>query len=189
MDRDPLIRANWCKFSIGCIKRLDEPDRTRALEAIGAPLRREIREAGPLQWLPAQVLVELTESLHAGLGSDGAVAYWRRNLRDSMDHPFLKPLVTGGLFLFGRSPIGLAKRAPQGWQLVTKNCGELVVDVDEENGRIVASFEDLPPVFHGTVGLRDLLVGGFEAAFDVAGVQGRVLPDAADAFRVTLVWP
>lgn len=192
MDLEPVIRANWCKFSIGCVKRLDEPLRRRALSGIGEEVRREVRNAGPLEWLPARIFLDIADGLHEALERDESIAYWRRNLRESMEHPFLKPLVTGGLFLFGQSPVGLAKRASHGWQLVTKHCGECVVAVDEDARCIEAWMEGLPAVFDRRRGYVDMLVGGFEAIFDVTGATGGVVEEqqesGSDAVRLTLRW-
>src|SRR6187455_2503337 len=65
---EELVRANWMKFVIHGLKRTDEPIRGNVLERIPDEVRREIRVAGRLAWLPARVFVTLANAILAGVG-------------------------------------------------------------------------------------------------------------------------
>jgi hypothetical protein len=180
VEPDPRIRANWAKFSIGCIKRLDAPSRDRVLTALGPRKRERIREAGPLEWLPAHVFLDVAEAVREALGEQEAARYWRMNLRLSMEQPFVRPLVDGSLFLFGRTPGALARRTPHTWRLVARECGRWEVDPHEDERWVSVDLYELPMVFRGHMGWASVMEGGLGSLLDMAGNRGGVDVDLAD---------
>lgn len=173
----PQLRANWAKFTMRCVKRASEPVRTQLLTAIPDALRAEIRAPGPLNWLPARVFVELCEAIRAGAGSEGARAFWRYSLRDAIRQPFMKPLASGALFLWGRTPAALVRRTPQAWQLVSRHCGELSALGLGEPSAITLRVEQLPLVCRKQ-GLLLMWEGGLMAQLDTVGTEGSVVARA-----------
>jgi hypothetical protein len=169
----PQLRANWAKFTVRCVKRAAEPVPGQLLAAIPDALRSEIRAAGPLNWLPARVFVELCEAIRAGAGSAGARAFWRQSLRDAIRQPLIKPLASGALFLWGRTPAALVRRTPQAWQLVSRNCGALLAVESGEPTAITLRVEQLPAVCRKQ-GLLLMWEGGLMAQLDAVGVEGSV---------------
>lgn len=169
----PQLRANWAKFTMRCVKRSAEPVRSQLLAAIPEELRREIRAAGPLNWLPARVFVELCEAIRMGAGSAGARAFWRQSLRDAIRQPFMKPLASGALFLWGRTPAALVRRTPQAWHLVSRHCGELLALDSGEPTAITLRVEQLPAVCRKQ-GLLLMWEGGLLAQLDTVGTEGSV---------------
>lgn len=167
------MRANWAKFTVRCVKRAGEPVRTAMLAAIPAALRAEIREAGPLDWLPARVFAELCEAIRVGAGADGARVFWRQSLRDAIRQPFIQPLARGALFLWGKTPLALVRRTPQAWQLVSRNCGELkAVEMGEELA-ITLRVSQLPAVCRKQ-GLLLMWEGGLMSQLDAVDALGSV---------------
>lgn len=143
------------------------------LAAIPADLRSEIREAGPLDWLPARVFVELCEAIRVGAGAPGARTFWRQSLRDAIRQPFIQPLARGALFLWGKTPTALVRRTPQAWQLVSRHCGELkAVETGDEHA-ITLRVEQLPAVCRRQ-GLLLMWEGGLMAQLDTVDVEGTV---------------
>jgi hypothetical protein len=169
----PQLRANWAKFTVRCLKRGAEPVRSQLLAAIPEALRSEIRAAGPLNWLPARVFVELCEAIRAGGGAAGARAFWRQSLRDAIRQPFIKPLASGALFLWGRTPAALVRRTPQAWHLVSRHCGELSALESGEPTAITLRVEQLPAVCRKQ-GLLLMWEGGLLAQADAVGAEGSV---------------
>jgi hypothetical protein len=169
----PQLRANWAKFTIRCAKRAAPPLQTALLDSISNELRAEIREAGPLDWLPARVFVELCEAIRGGAGSPGARAFWRQSLRDAIRQPFIQPLARGALFLWGKTPTALVRRSPQAWQLVSRNCGELKAIESGEADTITLRVEQLPAVCRRQ-GLLLMWEGGLMAQFDAVDTEGSV---------------
>jgi len=156
-----------------CVKRAAEPLAGQLLAAIPDALRSEIRAAGPLNWLPARVFVELCEAIRAGAGAAGARAFWRQSLRDAIRQPFMKPLASGALFLWGRTPAALVRRTPQAWQLVSRHCGTLLALESGEPTSITLRVEQLPAVCRKQ-GLLLMWEGGLMAQLDTVGVLGSV---------------
>lgn len=179
MSSAPQLRANWAKFTMRCVKRASEPVRSAMLAAIPAALRVEIRETGPLDWLPARVFVELCEAIRVSAGPAGARAFWRQSLRDAIRQPFIQPLARGALFLWGKTPSALVRRTPQAWQLVSRNCGDLKAVESGEDGTITLRVEQLPAVCRRQ-GLLLMWEGGCMAVLDAVDVAGIVSVKAVE---------
>ena len=160
-----------------CVKRAGEPLRTAMLAAIPDALRLEIREVGPLDWLPARVFVELCEAIRAGAGSNGARVFWRQSLRDAIRQPFIQPLARGALFLWGKTPTALVRRTPQAWQLVSRHCGELKAIESGEPATITLRVAGLPAPCRKQ-GLLLMWEGGLMAVLDAVDHEGSVDPRA-----------
>ena len=156
-----------------CVKRASEPVRGAMLAAIPEALRVEIREVGPLDWLPARVFVDLCEAIRVAAGPIGARAFWRQSLRDAIRQPFIQPLARGALFLWGKTPLALVCRTPQAWQLVSRNCGELKAAEAEEPLSITVRVERLPAVCRKQ-GLLLMWEGGLTAVLDAVDAVGSV---------------
>ena len=169
----PQLRANWAKFTMRCVKRSAEPVRGALLSAIPEALRREIREPGPLDWLPARAFAELCEAIRLGAGPAGARSFWRQSLRDAIRQPFIKPLARGALFLWGKTPAALVRRTPQAWQLVSRHCGELKAIESGEESAITLHVEQLPAICRKQ-GLLLMWEGGLMAQLDAVDAAGTV---------------
>lgn len=156
-----------------CVKRASEPVRGAMLAAIPEALRAEIREVGPLDWLPARVFVELCETIRVAAGPIGARVFWRQSLRDAIRQPFIQPLARGALFLWGKTPLALVRRTPQAWQLVSRNCGELKAVEAEGPRTITLRVEQLPTVCRKP-GLLLMWEGGLMAVLDAVDAVGSV---------------
>ena len=170
----PQIRANWCKFTVRYIKQLSELERRAVFNAMGDELREHIRAAGPLQWLDAETFFDLCSAIRTGLGPNQARAFWRKSLGECLEEPFIRPLVKGATFLWGKSPEAPIRRTPQAWQLVSKNCGALsAVDHEDENC-MVLEVRGLPRVARGNQGLVHLWEGAFRGHMDAFDCDGTV---------------
>jgi hypothetical protein len=171
------MRANWAKFTVRCAKRSSEPLRSKLLSAIPDALRTEIRAAAPLEWIRAGVFVELCEAVRVGATTTGARAFWRQSLRDAIRQPFIHPLVRGALFLWGKTPAALARRTPQAWQLVSRNCGDLKAVETGDESSITLRVEQLPLTCRKQ-GLILMWEGGLTAQLDAVEADGSVVTRA-----------
>jgi hypothetical protein len=180
MEAEARMRANWAKFSISCIKRFDHPERDSLLAAIHPRTRQAIREAGPLAWIDADVFLDLAATVREVLGPRDAARYWRTNLRESMDQPFVRPLSEGSMLLFGRTPGALVRRTPHSWKLVSRGCGRWEVETDDDARRATVDQYDLPLSFRSHAGWASVLEGGLGALIDTAGARGEVTVDTGD---------
>ena len=156
-----------------CAKRAAQPLQGALLGAIPSALRAQIREAGPLDWLPARVFVELCEAIRTGAGVAGARGFWRQSLRDAIRQPFIQPLARGALFLWGKTPTALVRRTPQAWQLVSRHCGELKAVESGDEQSITLRVEQLPAVCRRQ-GLLLMWEGGLLSQLDTVDTEGSV---------------
>ena len=171
------MRANWAKFTVRCVKRAGEPLRAAILPAIPEQLRAEIRSAGPLQWIPARVFMDLCDAIRAGAGALGARTFWRQSLREATREPFIFPLVRGAWFLWGKTPMALARRTPQAWQLVARNCGELKAIETSDETTITLRVTDLP-LSCRRQSLLHVWEGGMMGQLDAVEAEGFVVTQA-----------
>lgn len=147
-----------------------------ACARVRARLRPETREAldgaTRLDFLPAQVDLEVALAIHAEVGPDAARRVAREVLRRSLAGPVLGSLVTSASALFGLTPPDLLRWASRGWSRVCRDCGELqVVGVADEVVHLALAGLPDPlahPSYLASIG------GALEAFLDVCQVDGEV---------------
>jgi hypothetical protein len=115
----PSIRVNWSKLALKWLRQLPDGEREAVRARIGAETLSRIGSAGVFEWLPANVHMAIVDAVRATLGDRGSRRYWRELMVASFDRSLLKPLVDGGLRLFGRSPSAILRLTPQAYQLVS----------------------------------------------------------------------
>jgi hypothetical protein len=162
---DAAFRAFWAKFTLATANKAGEPMRSLVLNAIGHELRGEIRQSAMLEWLPARIFTEMTGAI-ARCDERLALAFWRYSLSASISQPLISTLVDGGISVFGRSPMALYKRTPRAWTLVSRGCGEVVVEDGPEPRTATVRLERVPAAYRGHKGLPLLLAGGLRGQAD-----------------------
>jgi hypothetical protein len=184
-----MVRASYAKTVIGGIKRRPDRERDALLNALGEPLRAEIRSYGMLEWMPVQRFAELVGAIATALGPAAAKSFWRANLLLSLERRLLSPLRLGAIALYGNSPRSLLKMTPQAWELVTRNGGVCRTEDLPAHG-IVLRFSALPrelcqPAMH------HLWSGGSESCLERMSFEGDAHAEpgsAAGCVDVTVRW-
>jgi hypothetical protein len=166
------LRANWSKAAVRAIRQLEPQKRDRVLAALGADRLTELRAAGVFDWLPARVHMSILAAVHQ-LGPAESRHFWRRLIVASFDRSLLKPLIDGGLRLFGRTPFSILRMTPQAWTLVARRCGVVSVVPDEVPGSARMRFDNLTPELR-TLEWIELCEGQCQGALDFVGMKGRV---------------
>jgi hypothetical protein len=166
------LRANWSKAAVKAIRQLDPVRRDRVLAALGAEQLAELRAAGVFDWLPARVHMAILSAVHQ-LGAAESRQFWRRLIVASFDRSLLKPLIDGGLRLFGRTPLSILRMTPQAWTLVSRRCGVVSVVADRVPGSARMRFDNLSPELRALEWI-ELCEGQCQGALDFVGMQGRV---------------
>jgi hypothetical protein len=156
----PQVRANWLKYTVRSAKNYPGPDGPRILDAIGGELRGEIRKAPPLAWLSVDTFIGVCKAVRDALGVEGARAFWRKSLHDSIDQPLIRPLAVGAMYLFGRSPEALYRRTPQAWALVMRRAGGMSTEPGADSKSIWLQVRDLPEECRSPA-LLNMWEGGF----------------------------
>jgi hypothetical protein len=88
---------------------------------------RRIERAGRAEWLPIEIELTLTRTILAEVGEEGLRRWSSAALKRSLDSSLFRPLLDSAVRLFGLSPLGLFKMAPQGWRRAFRGAGELTV--------------------------------------------------------------
>jgi hypothetical protein len=187
MPARPEIRANWSKHSVRCIRQLPDDKRGAVLAKIGDDTLGRIRRAGVLTWLPAEHHGRLLDAVRSVLSHWGAISFWRdamyANLHDSM----LRPLVQGGIHLFGGTVYSVIRMSPRAWSLVTRNCGTHLVSRGEGRVELRIRFVGLPPML-ATQGFIAHAIGNCDAVLRLLTVKGTtaVVEEQLGASQFTL---
>lgn len=167
----PAVRANYAKSVIATMKRRPADERDALLSHLDARVRRVIREAGRLEWIPVAELAALATVVAEALGRERALRFWRDDLQGSLERTLLSPLRLGAIALYGDAPSSLLRMTPQAWQLVTRNCGTCRT-VDTEPGAMTLRFDGLPPELR-TPAMLLLWSGGCDACIQRMQRTGR----------------
>jgi hypothetical protein len=158
---------------IALVKRMPEPQQTRVLSEL-APLRATIRDAGIFDWLPAEVHVQLIETVQRGLREHESTAFWSDLLLDGYSRPPLSALVSRALQTYGDSPESFLRLAPHVWSRVTRNAGIVSYSPGGGSGGSVR-FAGLAPVIDSSTAMLSFLSGGLESAYAYFGMSGTVV--------------
>ncbi len=175
------VRGSYCKGAVAGAKR--HPMAAELLEALGE-VRRRIRDSSMIGWVDAQDYLRLLEVTLDVLGADGSERFWAERLSEALGLPLMRPLVQGGLGMFGRHPGGLLRMTPQAYRLTYRGIGHPSVGLEEGHARLAIS--DLPPAFRGSPLVHNF-AGHAIAALEYLEVEGAVVPDRRKLAEGTLV--
>lgn len=168
---EPAVRLARLKEDLPALAALGPEVQARILARMSPRTLAAIEEGTRVSWVPIALKAELAEAVFAEAGAAGARAWGRASFFASLDS-FFKPLITGVVSLFGLSPATLLRIAPQSWQAVYRNAGELAVRRDGEfQARILA--RGLPEGLRGDAYLN-LLAGTFDASREMTKHDGEI---------------
>jgi len=101
-----------------------------ATPALAAPFRAAlgpdaevIEQAPAIAWLPLAVNVRATHAVMAMLPAGEAEAFFRALMLQGFETPFLKPVVTLAIGLFGLDVGSFVKMVPRGWTQIFADAG------------------------------------------------------------------
>ncbi len=175
------VRASYCKGAIAGAKA--HPMSVDLLAAIG-DVRRRVRDASLIGWVDAQDYLRLLEASLEVLGADGSERFWADRLGEALRLPLMRPLVQGGLGMFGRHPGGLLRMTPQAYRLTYRGIGHPSVGLGEGHARLEIS--DVPAAFRGAPLVHNF-AGHAIAALEHLAAEGAVVPDRRKLGEGTLV--
>ena len=144
-----------------------------------------IREALPMEWIPASLTRGLIEVIVAALGEERAPHVWRDLVNFTMRHsPVIGPLISVATTVGLAAPWSFAKQIPRGWENTYRGYGIPSVVRDGDDAAIVR-WADVPdylfehPIHYvaiegGLVGVVELSGKTCEAAFELDKATARV---------------
>lgn len=176
-----VVRASYCKGAIAGAKR--HPMADELLAAFG-DVRPRVRESSMIGWVDAQDYLRLLEVTFEVLGADGTERFWADRLGEALRLPLMRPLVQGGLGMFGRHPGGMLRMTPQAYRLTYRGIGHPSVGLEEGHARLEIS--ELPQAFRGSPLVHNF-AGHALAALEYLQAEGSVVPDRRKLNDGTLV--
>ena len=174
----PQFRANWTKLALKRVGRLDEPHRSTVLTLVGDTSLRAVREAGVLGWLAADHHHKVAAAIDQALGATSARHFWRDLMLLSFERSLLRPLVEGGLRVFGRTPRSVLRLAPQAYSLIARHAGVLSITDGRARGSVRVAFDALPSLLRSRAFL-ELCHGNCLAVLRFLDSDGEVEVDRA----------
>ncbi|MCU1277705.1 MAG: hypothetical protein JWM53_1251 [bacterium] len=175
---EPQFRANWTKLILKWIRRLPASQSEVILATIGPATIEEVHAAGVFDWLPATAHLQVTDAVRESLG-EGARGFWRDLMHASLSRSLLKPLLEGGLRLFGRSPHSILRMTPQAVSLIARSCGTILVSRAEAPDSTRLTFENLPPPLRRPSWV-EVCAGNCEGVLDYLELGGTVTTATGD---------
>jgi len=173
---DPQFRANWTKLVLKFARQRPDEERDRILAAIGAATLARVKQAGMFDWLPATVHMAVVGAIHEELGASARL-FWRELMAASLQRSLLKPLLDGGIRLFGRSAHSVLRMTPQAMQLIARGCGDVRVERGAAAGSVVLTFAHVPAELRSP-SWAEVCAGNCEGVLDILGLVGVVTLDA-----------
>jgi hypothetical protein len=166
MRQAPEMRGSHLKANVESLAHLG-PEPERAIRDAVHGVVRAVEESSRVAWLPLALDVELTEAVDRACGRARMKHWCRDAIARSTEGPLLRPLILG-LQALGFAPHNTLKRAPYGWTLIYRGCGELRYErVSERECALVQ--DDVAPAMLASEPYLDGIAGAFEAAIAIAG--------------------
>jgi hypothetical protein len=144
-DKRPEIRCRVIRNRLKALELFDSPLRKRILERLSEKAFQAIHSAHEDDWVPIEYNVELSESLAAEMGEEGIYNVGVKAFDSSINSSFIAPFIRAALTLVKVRPNLLLKLAPQFWNSIHRNCGELSIE-EKGPGQIQVVLKDLPLV-------------------------------------------
>jgi hypothetical protein len=173
---EAAFRANWTKLALKYVRRLPQAENEEVLAIFGAATLARVHAAGVFDWLPVAMHMSLVGAIERVLGKR-APGFWRHLMLVSFERSLLRPLVDGGLRVFGRTPLSLLRLTPQTYKLIARNCGTPTVTGGDGDEPVRLLFERLPSPLR-TTGWVGLCCGQCEAVLAYLRISGSVTAQA-----------
>jgi len=168
----PEVRAAQLKEELAALADMSSEAATCVLAEVSPLTLRRIVLATRVDWLPAELNVELVHAGQRVLGDERLRRWGRAAARHSMSSSFFGPILQGVIGVFGLSPAAIFRAVPAAYRAAYRGCGEMVVSGDGERVRHVL-LRDLPPVLQDRSFFL-ALAGSLEGVFDACELEGKV---------------
>jgi hypothetical protein len=193
MGDEPLVRASIPKSSWAEIVRSPAATKDKIIAVLGREFEGELGAQLTVTWVPFRIEARIADAVYQALGPAGTRAFYKAKTEKSFDIPWLRPLVTSSLRLFGATPNSLLKMLPRTWPTLSRNCGSYEFIDDGAARRGVSIINGFPTsAYRRHEAWLDSIFGGYEAFFAPFRLQGSVAVDEVNVVaghaRFTLTW-
>lgn len=138
----PQIKASYFAGNIQALSVLGprEADARAHLESV----LRGLESLSRLDWVPLSWDIEVTRVAEAMGGLAAVRALNKRAMLLSLEGPLIRPIVAGGVGLFGPTPRTFVRMLSHAWSAATRELGSITVaNLNDDGGRV--DFVGLPP--------------------------------------------
>ena len=184
----PVVRAAFTQSALATADTLEGDLGARIRAAVPPESLAQIVNTSRLNWLAADLDMDVTEAVTQVLGREQSAHFWRGSLLDTMETPLLKPLVDGAIAIFGLAPSNLLKWAPRIWEAIYRNCGTMTVFAGDTPTTALVAYESIAPALRRSPDFIEALRASFETLFVLCGTQGEVVVEEMDLVRARAVY-
>ncbi len=182
----PLMRASHMQHNISGLAELGQEAEARVRELLQPTTASTIVESPRSMWLPLALDVELTSCVETVVGQQGLFDWSRNAQKKTFEGPLLRPVIDGGLRLFGVRPLRIYKLTPRAFTLMFRNCGEIKIDSKGDCSLDIVHTHAPPGMadgayLHGSA-------GAYSAGLDILGFRGSVTVAPREAGNPTVVY-
>jgi hypothetical protein len=193
MGEEPTVRASIPKSSWAEIVRSPPATKDKIISVLGPTFEAELDAQLTVTWVPFRIEARIADAVYEALGPTGTRTFYRAKTERSFDIPWLRPLVTSSLRLFGATPNSLLKMLPRTWPTLSRNCGAYEWNDEGVERRGVSTIKGFPTSFYRRKeSWLESIVGGYEAFFTPFHLKGTVTVDQVDfpagRARFILTW-
>ncbi len=181
-------RVSQLKAMVRAIESLTPTQRYAVLDRVGTPTLAAIEGAPAAGWLPVSLNFVLANAVYELAGPQATRDWSRRLSVETFATGLMRAMVKGMQAILELSPKTWFKRVPGGWNAVYRDGGEVVVEVDPVDERVVLKFINTP------VGMRSdafmtSMAGGFDAVLELTGAKGRAIPTLrGEVIEMEITW-
>lgn len=171
----PALRSVWTKQVLHAAEDLSEDHRRGFEGRVGETKIAYLQQLDTLAWVPAEDHLDVLDAMLAVLGPADFVALIRRAGVQAMRSALLRKVAVMGVKLFGRA--ALLRVLPRAWRLSLRNCGQLRVERNAEQGYTDLIISQMPEPLWSSASYRVALAATFAGTLDLGGYVGRVQVD------------
>lgn|GEM_PF-3261620 len=182
------VRVSQLKAMVRAIDGLTPTQRYAVLNKIGEHTLAAISSAASSGWLPLAINYTLVDAVYTLAGPQATRDWSRRLSQESFDTGLMRAMVKGMQAILDLSPKTWLKRVPGGWNAVYRDCGDIVVEVDPTEERVLLRFTETPPEMRSESFMTSM-AGGFEAVLALTNVKGKVAPRLrGEVLEMDITW-
>jgi hypothetical protein len=166
----PEVRAMHVQTLVAALDALGAERAAHVRGALAPSSTRRVTTAPRLDWIPAELLVELCEAVRDA-GGDRDLERWGAGALDRVLRlPLARGFYEAALALAGRHPGNIVAGLTHAWPLLYRGCGELIATHRE--ARLVRVVHADVPVLLRSAATVLPLVGGLGAIPGHCGLEG-----------------
>ncbi len=174
-----LMRASQMQQNIESLKKLGPETEAKVLAALPPEVIPAMQSEMKTAWLPLDLDVELTDAIQRVLGTKGVRDWARDAFSGSTSGPLLRPMLDGGLRIFGVKPARIFGLIPRGFDLLYKHSGTMRIESTSPTSLNVVHTSAPYEMTHSRPYLEGM-AGAFDGLLEIMRFSGDVIVARCD---------